>query len=493
MSEPRRRSAVGRALRRLFLGIFVLAALAVGAFAYLMYPAWRSYPKADYPPVETQSEKNAQDLDYLSRLPEIDRSFSKEKRRSFARGIERITPKSGDYDRAKLTLEAAKLVALADNGHTNVLTQLGELSFRSVPIRLGTFADGFFVVKAEGDAKDLLGAQLIAVNEHSIDQLMMAFRPYVGGPQTLLHQHLPRFLVAPELLAALGINGRADNGYYRFRFADGTVADRLLSATDTKTKIEDSPYWPVRDLSPVPTVNDAPDWSYVLDAPPLYLSKPDENYWHTYVDEGRVLYLQLNRMRDQGRQRLADHLDTVIDTVRRRGTKFVAVDLRYNRGGDYTQAADFSRHLIDVIPPDGRVFILTSGSTFSAAISIASRLKYFGGARATLIGEPMGDRGQFWGEGDRIVLPNSKIVVRYATAYHDWENGCSLAQITTCFLFNYLYGAAPGSLSPQVPVSPRYADYAAGRDAVMSEVLKLAASGASAAAAPGEAGTNATQ
>ena len=90
----------------------------------------------------------------------------------------------------------------------------------------------------------------------------------------------------------------------------------------------------------------------------------------------------------------------------------------------------------------------------------------------------MGDRGQFWGEGDRVSLPNSKIVVRYATAYHDWENGCSLEQITTCFLFNYIYGVAPGPLTPQVTATPRFAYYASGRDLIMDEVMKIIRSAA---------------
>jgi hypothetical protein len=167
----------------------------------------------------------------------------------------------------------------------------------------------------------------------------------------------------------------------------------------------------------------------------------------------------------------------------------VVVDLRYSQGGDYTQAADFSRGIADALPTDGRIFILTSGNTFSAAISTVARLRFFAGARVTQVGEPMGDRGAFWGEGDKVLLPNSKIAVRYATAYHDWENGCSLEQITTCFLFNYIYGVAPGSLTPHITASPRFATYAAGRDEVMDDVMKLIRSGpvASIAGAKGAA------
>jgi hypothetical protein len=485
MSEPRRPSALGRGIRRFVQTLAILAAVLGAAFAYLMYPTWKSYPSANYPPAATDAEKNRQDLEYLAHLPEIDRSFSKEKRRAFERGIDRLIQQSGGFDKAKLALEAARLTALADNGHTNVLTQLSDTSFRSVPIRLGVFADGLFVVKATGDNRDLVGAQLLAVNDRPIDSVIATFRPFIGGPQTLLRQHVPRLIVSPELLMAAGLSGRADNSQYRFRFASGTVIDRLLSVVNATPPKEENAYWPVRDLSPVPTATDGPGWSHVLDVAPLYLSRLDENYWHAYVDGGRVLFVQINRMRDEGKQRLADHLKGVLEMIKRRETKFVVVDLRYNRGGNYTLAVDFSRHLADAIPSGGRIFILTGGNTFSAAISTVSRLRFFSGGLATQVGEPMGDRGQSWGEGDRAILPNSRIVVRYATAYHDWENGCSWEQITTCFLFNYIYGAAPGSLTPQVTASQPFANYASGRDLVMDEVMKLIRSAPMASATPG--------
>jgi hypothetical protein len=493
MSEPRPRSAFARFITRSIQAVAILALAVAAVFAYLIYPVWRPYPAANFPPAASEGEGNRQDLEYLSRLPEIDRSFTKEKRRAFARTLERLIPQSDIFDRAKLTLEAARLTALADNAHTNVLTELGDASFRSVPIRLGVFSDGLYVVKARDEARDLVGAQLLAVNERPVDSIMAAFRPYIGGPPALLRQHMPRLIVSPDLLMAVGLNGRADSSEYRFRLANGTVIDRLLAAAYAPPRVEDSPFWPVRDLSPVPTATEGSGWSHVLDVAPLYLSRLDENYWNAFVDDGRILFLQINRMRDQGRQRLADYLAQTLDGIKRRGTKFVVVDLRYDHGGDYTQAADFSRRLAEAMPPDGRIFILTGGNTFSAAISTVSRIRFFAGTRATQVGEPMGDRGHFWGEGGTVLLPNSKIAVHYATAYHDWENGCGLDQITTCFPLNYIYGTAAGDLRPQLVASPRFAHYASGRDMVMDEVMKLVRSGAIASVSGKSAGSTPSQ
>ena len=87
----------------------------------------------------------------------------------------------------------------------------------------------------------------------------------------------------------------------------------------------------------------------------------------------------------------------------------------------------------------------------------------------------MGDRGQFWGEGGTTLLPHSKLVVRYTTAYHDWEHGCTIWQLGTCFFLNYFYGTPAGSLQPGIVISPTFSDYAAGIDRTVTETLHLAA------------------
>lgn len=474
MAERRRPTSLRRWFLRGTLTLAALLATVFAAAAFLMYPVWRSYPDADFPAATSAAEKNGQDLDYLRQLTEIDRSFTAETRAAFVRGLDGLKARAAGLDRAQLTMEVARLVAIANNGHTKVITRLDDTAFKSVPVRLGLFADGLFVVKTAGDNRDLLGAQILTVNGREGDALIASLRPFIGGPATLLRAHAPRLIVSPELLHAAGLGDSPERADFRFRLADGSEIDRTLSAVaHANAKID--AYWPVRDLSPVPPDRDNADWTHVLgepDAVPLYLSRPDQNYWHVLTENGKLLYLQINRMQDEGAEPLGDYLSRVLQEIRRDGVKYVAVDLRFNRGGNYLLAADFARALPETLPADGQVLILTGENTFSAAISVVSRLKYFSDGRGIQLGEPMGDRGQMWGEGGIAILPNSKIAVRYATGYHDWEKGCRLAQITYCFLPNYIYGAAPGPLDPQVEVRPAFVDYAAGRDPVMAEVLK---------------------
>ncbi|WP_156412264.1 hypothetical protein [Bosea sp. Root483D1] len=451
-----------------------LLALVATPLAIILYPTLKPYPAASFPATTSQRDRNLQDLAHLRRLPEVERSFTAQSRMAFDQAIATLEPRASDLDRAGLAMAAAKAVALADNGHSNVLGLAGDHGFNAVPIRLGWFGDGLFVVAADEERRDLLGGQILGVNGRATIALVEALRPYVGGPANLAREFAPNLLISPELLHAAGLAATANGSSFEIRLADGRVAFVELAARAATRAPTTRFSWPKGNLGPTQPKG----WGHVLDgvALPAYLTRLDANYWHSYPASD-LLHVQINRVADQGSVGVAKYLSDLLDEAARKPVRNAVVDLRFNPGGDYTLTADFARRLPELLPPDGKLFILTSANTFSAAISTAARLKHFAGPRAILVGEAMGDRSQFWGEGGLTLLPNSKVAVRYTTAFHDWEHGCGLSQVTTCFLLNYVYGVPAGALQPALTIVPSFADYAAGKDVVMSEVMQQLASG----------------
>jgi hypothetical protein len=463
-------------IKRVLAGLAAVLVVVVAALAFVLYPTLKPYPETDFPPAKSRAEDNLQDLAHLRRLPDVERSFTNETRGVFVQALDAMEQQAAELDRAALAMGIAKAVASADNGHTNVLGLAGDYGFNAVPFRLGRFADGLFIITAAANHRDLLGAQILAVNGRPAEEIVDELRVYVGGPSNLAEEFSPNFLISPELLHSAGHAESPDKSEFQVRYRDGRVDTVTFAALPAAHAQLDDNFWPRRNLSPLVQGNSG--WLHVLEgvALPPYLSRPDDHYWHSYPVQN-VLYVQLNRMRDKGPVSIEDYLSGLLDEARQRNVRTAIVDLRFNRGGDYLLAADFSRELPAVLPSDGKVIVLTTANTFSAAISTAARLKYFAGSRGILIGEAMGDRGHFWGEGGKTLLPNSKIAVRYTTAYHDWENGCGLSQIRTCFFLNYFYGVPAGSLVPAVTVSPTFSEYAAGNDRAMAEALRLAAVG----------------
>lgn len=468
------------------IGIGVAVGTMIAAGAFILYPQiLKSAPTPDFPPARNAEEANRQDIEHLGRLVEIDRSFTPDAKRKFLAGIEELAGRAASLTAADLEMQASRLVALADNGHTNIRGVGHGVTLNSLPIRIGRFEEGYFVVRARPAFEDLLGARIVAINGRPPEALAEALAPFVGGPPPLRREFATYTMVSPRALKAAGLSGVDDHATLTVKSPGSAVETTIEIPADpdpANGPARDDPlleaarrgHWPQRDLSPIASPTDVGDWRTVLDpeeALPRFLSDPDRRYWSEEIPEIRSIYVQLNRVRDNDDgPTLPLFLQGVVDGIRGNGTRHAIVDLRFNPGGDYTRTATFTKSLPEALPPDGRLFILTSGNTFSAAIVTAARLKHFAGDRATIVGEPMGDRGRFWGEGGNFVLPNSGLQVGYATSAHDWENGCDLSEIRTCYFVNYFLGVRAGPLAPNLSVSPRFSDYAEGRDTLLEAV-----------------------
>jgi hypothetical protein len=152
--------------------------------------------------------------------------------------------------------------------------------------------------------------------------------------------------------------------------------------------------------------------------------------------------------------------------------KYVIVGLRFN-GGEFFNTILFAQALPKLIPQDGRIFVLVGPGTFSAALVTAAMLKANGGERAILVGETMGDNGQFWASpAGTKTLPNSQIKVTCTTLFEDWGRGCS--NLDMCYWPVVAFGVQNASLKPEIRVQSTFTDYAAGRDPVLETVVSMA-------------------
>jgi hypothetical protein len=337
------------------------------------------------------------------------------------------------------------------------------------------------VTKARPEFADLLGAQVVAIDDQTPEALLDALSPFTGGPQSLRREFAAYMLISPQALNAAGRAERDDRVTLTLRLANGQETTREIVAEDgpangpapSDRELQDlrRRHWPQRDLSPIASPIDVGEWETVLDPQgelPLYLRNPDRHYWREYIPELNAVYVQINVVIDEAEgPSLQAFLTSVIAELKEKPVRNAIVDLRFNPGGNGTLTTDFTTALPQALPEDGKIYVLTSGNTFSAAIITLARLKHFGSGRAEIVGEPIGDRERFWAEGGTITLPNSGLQIGYATAMHDWEHGCGLSEILDCHAVNYVIGVPAGSLAPNLPVAPRFADYAAGRDTAL--------------------------
>jgi hypothetical protein len=129
------------------------------------------------------------------------------------------------------------------------------------------------------------------------------------------------------------------------------------------------------------------------------------------------------------------------------------VDLCANGGGNSAVA----NPLIDGLKArgelgrSGRLFVITGGNTFAAAVTNAFAFKR--DANAIPVGEPAGGKPHCCTELRTFRLPNSGLQVGYWTQFR-----------------RLIPDADPPALMPDIPVELSSADYLAGRDPVLEAI-----------------------
>jgi hypothetical protein len=116
-----------------------------------------------------------------------------------------------------------------------------------------------------------------------------------------------------------------------------------------------------------------------------------------------------------------------------------------------------------------RVYAITSGRTFSAAISSLGYLKQAAGDRLTIVGEPIGDRLEFWAEGDIMTLPGLGAMLLYARERHNYLTGCPEPD---CHAAIREHPIRVRSLQPDIAAPMTWADFQAGRDLAMLAIAR---------------------
>jgi hypothetical protein len=415
-----------------------------------------------------------EDLEFLkNKWAPLEKSFSADRRREFDAAVRDVIARADTLSPADFALEVMRLVAIPGNGHTGVANADGLLG-PFMPIRAWWFADGLYVVTASPPHADLLGARIEKFGTLSAEEALARVAPFIGGAQQWVRYLGTVGLMSPKVLRHIGAFASPEDATLTLQLRDGR-----REAVDLAHEPADAP--PGRPSARTILVPAGADvwgrWPHVLDhlqsRSPLY-GEPGELATLWIGDDGKVLYLRSNELPPGAASAaFSNRLIGVLDhEVVAKRPKHVVVDLRLNTGGNFFGAVLFTQALPRLLPSDGKIFVLVSRVTFSAAIVTAALIKGHAGGRATLIGERMGDDSQFWAEARTKSLPHSKIEVRYSPLLHDWINGCS--QHPDCFWGVTAFGVRNDTLEPDLRIDPTFEQYAAGRDPVLEAALALA-------------------
>ncbi|NOT07172.1 MAG: hypothetical protein HOP28_03110 [Gemmatimonadales bacterium] len=388
-----------------------LLALAAGTTAQAQTPAAASVPSR-------QGDLQHFRTEFMAR----DRSFSAAARAEAESRLRHLDSTAATLSAAAFELELARIVALADNGHTAARASPRSSRYNRVPVRLTPFGDHFFVLRTDSANADLLGARLVAIDGKAVAEAIAVGRTLAGGTAGWRDRSVAYFLESPEQMHALGLAAQVGRATYRFELPGGAMVERGIGGQAPG---------PNRDRLP------AGRWLYPHPLDPEFgtgktLLTSEQAAWAFQEYEmpfrwrdapeidGMVVQFRMNR--DAPGRPIKEFLDEVRKEIRARHPRNLVIDLRMDSGGDLNTTRDFVRALPTLVP--GQIYALTSPWTFSAGISTLGYLEQASPGRVTIVGEGVGDRMEFWAEGDLIELPFSRAVIGYSPERHDYKTGC---------------------------------------------------------------------
>ena len=339
---------------------------------------------------------------------------------------------------AEVTVELMRLFALISragrDGHSGIWPILAP----TLPIRLYSFSDGWFVVGAGDEHGALVGARVVAVGGMAVEEACELLAPLLTRDNEWnLRLKLGMALTVPEILHGVGITPDAERARVSLQTADG---EREVELRATEALAFDVHFA-------------LPERAGVR-----WLEGREQAFRMEVLPEQRALYVQYNQIvprADDGRT-LADFADELARTFEEQELERVIVDLRSNGGGDNTTFGPMIQVLQrPAFARPGALYGLIGRETFSAAGNFAAALERE--TSAILVGEPTGGGPNQYGDARTVTLRHHpELLVRISTRYHVF-GGEEDTLLTT---------------EPDLAVPLSAADHQAGRDPVLQRALE---------------------
>jgi hypothetical protein len=455
--------------------VVVVAGVGGGLFYFFTVKFNPAPPSVDYPKPTSALEAQRQDTDYFGKLIALDRAFAPAARAEANRRIAVLEKLTAPLDRPHFRIALMRIDALADNGHSKVGYDPGATP-KELPVRVAIFSDGLYVLRATDENADLLGGRIVSVDGKPIDEVMKCLEKLRGGTPQWRKAYASLYLVMQDMLYGTDVAPDMRHSTWTVVSPSGNTLTRTLEAY---TPPQTEPYVFIkRWFSSAPLKGMTAGWrTYPPDHPQsVALRDFDDNFRRVRLPGSCTMLIQFKSNEDEGSQHIADFVSATEADMQAKKPCNLILDQRFNDGGNYMNTYGFAKKLPELIAPTGRIYMLTGPSTFSAGISTTAFIKQAGGARVTILGEPVGDQLQFFSEGNRGCLPHYPLCVAYETGKHDYQHPCRDWDI--CFWPNYYFTVRVNNLDPDETIALSFADWRAGHDPVFERALQLAKSNA---------------
>lgn len=377
---------------------------------------------------------------FAETLPKAHKNlFHKMKKEDFEAAIKNLDERIQNLQRNEIVVELMRIVAMIGDGHTNLRAER-EFGVKGVfPVRFYWFEDGLFVQAAAKEYENLVGGKVVKIgNDQSENALHKTAEITAHDNLMGIKSMSPVLLSVPEVTDALKIS-------------DGFDSLSLTVEKNGKTQtVSVKSGGKLFDLFQMPAT-----W---VDArkgeTPLYLKKPEENFWYEYLPDKKLVYVKYNAVQNKDNETITDFFKKVYEFVEKNSVEKFVIDMRNNGGGNNSLNRPIVLGLIkSKVNEKGKAFAIIGRETFSAAQNGVNELEKY--TNITFIGEPTAANPNHYGDARPFTLPNSKIVIQASTLWWQDVDPRDSREWT----------------APEIAAEFTSADYIASRDPAMDAIL----------------------
>ncbi len=294
-----------------------------------------------------------------------------------------------------------RMVASIRYGHTALPWRDSKLKYHTTPINFYWFADRLYV---EGTTKD--NAAILArqdresgINAHCtngsmpsngwcLPKMIQFFKArgldYLGIPEAL---HAQEHHKNPEKKASRILSKKME------RHSRKQSEHRMFS----------------RRPAHMASLKTEKDWIAPRDTThaPLWLKHPNRIYFYEYLPDSKTVYVRHSQIQNEPGQPISGFYKELYGFIENNDVERLVLDVRLNGGGNNYLNKPIITGLIETkkINKPGKFFVIIGRRTFSACQNLVNEFSNY--TNAVFVGEPSSENINFYGDNNRIVLPNT--------------------------------------------------------------------------------------
>ena len=379
------------------------------------------------------------DIDYLvSEIKRVDHLYRKQplpeelvaRQSALKRDVGKLTDE-------EILVGIGRMLSPLKQGHVSlaIFPETKRPAVKNIPLQFYAFPEGVFVVRSDEKNTDLVGAEVLRIEDAPPDELLKQIEEHasVENEMKMLWGGM-RPLGSIPVLRGLGVLKPGRDEVRLTLEKDGQEVERVLAPVAQEQE---------RKLGPPPVAT-----------PPLFVRNVPRAHWLESLPKSDAVFVQVNQIAPDPDESMAEFGLKLRKFLADTPVKNVILDLRHNNGGNTFTYTEMLRTLVAHSTKEGnRLYVIIGRGVYSATSNLISDLERL--ARPIFVGEPSSGIGNQDGDESMTVLPYSGIrafltSVRWQYS-HPWDLRTSMV--------------------PDLPVQLTAKDYFAGKDPVMETIL----------------------